>query len=254
MLRKGQAVNRLPIIIILLSLALAGCVRPGSADVTPADAGAQAGIKPEVTFTATPSSIGPGRYAQLSWDVKYADSVSIDQGIGTVEAGGKKYVRPTRTTIYTLTAKNGSAQTISPITVTFTMEGYTGILPPSDNWSGTSATTPWWLAPQQRGPLTIESLQDIIPPGAVRGGSAGGLQAVFFAIPNPVKQKQLTRLYWITLNAGRVDLLDEYNEFIKRDTEKSGSYFIALPATTTYKLRVTGATDSFDLLYTIIVE
>jgi hypothetical protein len=100
----------------------------------------------------------------------------------------------------------------------------------------------------------MESLQDVIPPGAVRGGSAGGLQAVFFALPNPVKQKQLTRLYWITLNAGRVDLLDEYNEFIKRDTEKSGSYYIALPATATYKLRVTGSTDSFDLLYTIVVE
>jgi len=222
----------------------------------PPVADGQIAVKPEVAFKTTPESIGPGGAAELSWDVKYATSISIDQGIGTVAASGKKTVNPTRTTVYTLTANNSSAETVSPVTVTFSAQGYMGILPQSDNKSGTgtSATLPPWLMQPQGGSQTLGSLQAIIPADAAKGSGAGDLQGTFYALPNPALTGQSVRLYWTTVNASRVDLLDDYNEYVKRDMSKSGNLDIIPSGTSVYKLRVTGASDTLDLRYTIKVE
>ncbi len=219
--------------------------------------GGQIAVKPEVIFTATPSTIGPGLDAELSWSVKYADSVSIDQGIGAVAAAGTMKVRPSKTTVYTLSARNNFSETVLPVTVKFTMEGFTGILPPSDNKSGAeaSATLPWWLQPyQQGGTQTLGSLQSIVPADAAKGSGAGGLQGIFYALPNPALPGQTVRLYWNTISASRVDLLDDYNEYVKKNMALSGNLDIVPSGTIIYKLRVTGASDSLDLRYTITVE
>jgi hypothetical protein len=60
------------------------------------------------SFDADPVVINPGETANLSWSIIGADQVKIDQGIGQVELRGFRHVAPSETTIYTLTAVNGS--------------------------------------------------------------------------------------------------------------------------------------------------
>ena len=59
---------------------------------------------PRCSFIANPTSIIPPASSTLSWSCQYADSCSIDQGIGSVNnVSGTKGVRPIQTTDYTLT-------------------------------------------------------------------------------------------------------------------------------------------------------
>lgn len=56
-------------------------------------------------FTATPSIIDSGTTSELSWNVKNAESVTIDHEIGSVLLSGSKSVRPKENTTYTLIAR-----------------------------------------------------------------------------------------------------------------------------------------------------
>jgi peptidoglycan-associated lipoprotein len=61
---------------------------------------------PRITqFTADPTSIQRGQSSTLRWEVSGdTNSISIDQGIGAVQATGNRRVFPTDSTTYTLTA------------------------------------------------------------------------------------------------------------------------------------------------------
>jgi len=59
-----------------------------------------------VLFSAAPSEINLGESANLKWLIKDATSLTIDQGIGEVDATGSVDLSPTKTTAYTLTATN----------------------------------------------------------------------------------------------------------------------------------------------------
>ncbi|HWQ19527.1 MAG TPA: hypothetical protein VN455_07075 [Methanotrichaceae archaeon] len=59
-------------------------------------------------FKANPVTIMPGESSTLSWSVVGAESLIIDQGIGMVELNGQRKVMPAETTIYTLSAMNGT--------------------------------------------------------------------------------------------------------------------------------------------------
>lgn len=74
--------------------------------------------QPTVNITADPPVIQKGGSAMLSWSSENADTVTIDQGIGEVQAAGTLEVSPQETTTYTIIAvgKGGTAQ--SSITVT----------------------------------------------------------------------------------------------------------------------------------------
>jgi hypothetical protein len=63
-------------------------------------------------FTVTPGMINYGETANLSWEVKGATEVSIDNGIGNVSLTGTQLVIPLETTQYTLTA-HGSEGSIN---------------------------------------------------------------------------------------------------------------------------------------------
>ncbi len=71
-------------------------------------------------FVAEPSTIQRGQSATLRWAVENADTVSIDQGIGTVPATGERRVFPSQSTTYTLTAQGpgGTATATARVTVT----------------------------------------------------------------------------------------------------------------------------------------
>jgi hypothetical protein len=81
---------------------------------------------PTVLFNANPLSVAAGGSAELTWSVKDATSISIDQGIGTVSASDKRTVKPTLTTVYTLTAKNNFGETRKPVIVTVSAGGSMG--------------------------------------------------------------------------------------------------------------------------------
>ena len=63
-------------------------------------------------FVAEPSSIDRGQSSTLRWEVTNANQISIDNGVGTVQATGTRSVYPTETTTYKLTA-NGPGGTLS---------------------------------------------------------------------------------------------------------------------------------------------
>ena len=67
---------------------------------------------PTASLTASPETIDKGQSSTLTWQTTNAADVSIDQGIGTVQASGSQQVNPTDSTTYTLTAKGaGGSQT-----------------------------------------------------------------------------------------------------------------------------------------------
>jgi hypothetical protein len=60
------------------------------------------------SFRADPMVVNPGGASNLSWSVIGAARVEIDQGVGEVALKGFMQVKPIKTTIYRLTAVNGS--------------------------------------------------------------------------------------------------------------------------------------------------
>jgi peptidoglycan-associated lipoprotein len=74
---------------------------------------------PAVTqFTADPSAIVRGQSSTLSWTVTGSvTSVSIDQGIGTVDNNGTRRVSPDNSTTYTLTATGPGGTSTAGTTV-----------------------------------------------------------------------------------------------------------------------------------------
>ena len=59
------------------------------------------------TFFADDVDFNPGGSTTLRWMTSGALSVSINQGVGSVDPDGSIVVSPTSTTIYTLTAGQG---------------------------------------------------------------------------------------------------------------------------------------------------
>ena len=76
---------------------------------------------PSITaFTAEPSSIERGQSSTLSWSVTDASNISIDNGIGTVQASGSRRVFPSASTTYTLTAAGAGGTKTATATVNVT--------------------------------------------------------------------------------------------------------------------------------------
>ncbi len=69
------------------------------------------------TFTATPAVIDAGDPVTLAWTTTMADSVTLDQGIGSVPVDGTTVVAPIRTTTYGLTATNAFGTVTKYVTV-----------------------------------------------------------------------------------------------------------------------------------------
>ena len=86
---------------------------------TPAGPDAQAIYKPlEIrAFSVSSAEILRGAPAVLSWETINARSVSIDQGIGKVEAAGFYSVSPEDLTTYTLTAQGMKGRVSRSVTL-----------------------------------------------------------------------------------------------------------------------------------------
>ena len=68
-------------------------------------------------FSNNPSTINAGGKSILFWDVTGANAVSIDNGVGVVDAAGVRVVSPATSTTYTISATNNIG-TVTKSTVT----------------------------------------------------------------------------------------------------------------------------------------
>jgi len=96
---------------VVLAMFAAGCkkkVPPPAPPPPPPPAPAPAPTRPpapSISFSAEPTSIQRSEASTLRWQVTgEVTSVSIDQGIGSVQNAGNRRVTPTNSTTYTLTA------------------------------------------------------------------------------------------------------------------------------------------------------
>ena len=69
------------------------------------------------SFTAEPSTIVKGESSTLRWSVSNATSVTIDNGIGTVQASGSRTVSPSENTTYRMTASGAGGDAVAAVTV-----------------------------------------------------------------------------------------------------------------------------------------
>jgi len=77
---------------------------------------------PRITsFTAEPDSIQRGQSSTLRWEVTgQTTNISIDQGIGVVQATGNRRVFPTGSTTYTLTVSGAGGNSTARATINVT--------------------------------------------------------------------------------------------------------------------------------------
>jgi len=75
--------------------------------------------RPTVTLQANPTTVNKGESSTLSWNSTDATQLSIDPGIGAVNAQGSTKVSPTDSTTYTITATGpgGSASATAAVSV-----------------------------------------------------------------------------------------------------------------------------------------
>jgi serine/threonine-protein kinase len=77
--------------------------------------------KPSIAlFETGADKVEQGQGVKLSWATQNANEVSIDQGVGPVEASGSREVRPGKSATYTLTAKGQGGSTSRSVQVSVT--------------------------------------------------------------------------------------------------------------------------------------
>jgi len=127
------------VVIITLTLLAAGCkkkptpvaVPTGSRTGEVAVATGRAPVgDPTVTIRANPPSIERGQSTTLTWETTNAAEVTIDNGVGTVEASGSRTVRPLQSITYRIRATNSVAVAAAEIRITVT-DNDSVTLPPS---------------------------------------------------------------------------------------------------------------------------
>jgi YVTN family beta-propeller protein len=89
----------------------------GPGGTSTADATVTVVHKPTITIAASPNPIDEGESTTLTWSSTHADSVTIDQDIGTVAVSGSMPVSPTETIVYIITASGPGGTATAGVTV-----------------------------------------------------------------------------------------------------------------------------------------
>jgi hypothetical protein len=77
-------------------------------------------LQPTVSLSANPASIAPGQSTTLTWTSTYAQSATIDQGIGSVALSGSMSITPSQNTTYTITVTGPAGTATASATVNVT--------------------------------------------------------------------------------------------------------------------------------------
>jgi peptidoglycan-associated lipoprotein len=128
-------------IAILLAAFASGCKKKAAPPPPPppppkAEAAPPPVAAPDISeFSAEPSSIERGQASTLKWSVSNANQITIDNGVGTVQASGSKGVYPNDTTTYTLRATGPGGTLSKTATVTVTVPAPAAAPAPKANLS-----------------------------------------------------------------------------------------------------------------------
>jgi peptidoglycan-associated lipoprotein len=113
------------IIVLALLIPVAGCkkkpvAQPPVPKAEPTPEPTPPPPAPTISLNAAPSAIEKGQSTTLSWETSNATGVTIDNGIGTVEASGRRTISPATSTTYVARASGpgGNATAETRVTVT----------------------------------------------------------------------------------------------------------------------------------------
>ena len=93
-------------------------------------------------FAAIPPEIVPGGSSTLSWNVEGADSVEIDNGIGSVKDKGTLRAEPRVSTTYTLRARGAASESATATVLVTVRPGASPSPTPTPSPSPTPSPTP----------------------------------------------------------------------------------------------------------------
>jgi hypothetical protein len=217
-------------------------------------------------FNADPGTIGPGEVATLSWRVEDADSVSINNGIGSVDAEGSTEVSPAVTTTYTLTATggDGSVVTADVIVNVAAVEVLYFNGDPNTITPGGIATLSWETANAVSvaidngvGSVDVNGTTEVSPlvtttytlTATGSNGDTANAQVVitvaqaeivsFYGDPQIITPGGVATLFWQTANAVSVTIDNGVG-----DVDAEGNTEVSPAVTTTYTLTATGSNGS----------
>lgn len=237
-------------------------------------------VTPVVNFTAAPSNITPGQVTVLTWDVSGADSVSIDQGIGSVTVSGTRTITPSTTTTYTLTAAGSSSSITSSAVVEVNTANTAGEISFSANpitiAAGQSSTLQWHVPGASSvvidpgiGKVAESGTMTVIPgktqtytlTASISAGSrslsttvivtSGVLPVINSFIANPVNISigQASILKWNVTGANSVSIDQGIGT-----VDMVGTKPVTPGATTTYTLTATNESGSVDATATVSIN
>ncbi len=155
------------IIIILLAVGLSGCneSRQNNDNEVVSQSQNQT-VGHIVSFDANPDEITLGETVILQWNVTGAESVSIDNGIGTFPSVGNHTISPLKTTTYTLTAHFSVPVIIGSSKATVTIEVVSSlpviISMEISEWNDTANTITWEVTKVEGGPVTDSDVDKFI--------------------------------------------------------------------------------------------
>ena len=100
---------------------------------------------PSIAIDADPPSVVAGAFSTLTWRSAHADTVTIDPGVGRVDANGSMVVFPSATTTYTVTAQGlgGTVTQTTTINVRVPEPEIAFVVDRPTIAPGTSATLSW---------------------------------------------------------------------------------------------------------------
>ena len=113
-------------VLLILLISGVGCAKkapappPPVAKETPPPPAPPPAPAPTISLNASPAAIERGQSTTLSWNSTNATSITIDNGVGTVEASGNRSVNPSSSTTFMAraTGPGGSAVAEARVTVT----------------------------------------------------------------------------------------------------------------------------------------
>ncbi|MDT8271703.1 MAG: carboxypeptidase regulatory-like domain-containing protein [Desulfomonilia bacterium] len=215
---------------------------------------------PSVQMIAEPGSIVSGQQARLSWESHHADSLVIDQGIGSVDPSGHTLVSPEITTTYTITAKGpgGSASGSATVAVcqvpTVTLDAL-----PEEVIAGQGAVLRWSSINAITG-IIDHGIGEVLPNGSVQvwpqettrytisvSGEGGVAEdstdivviqvpaVTLSAHPNPIIAGETSTLSWESEHADKAIFDQGIGE-----VACTGSHEVAPGSSTTYSISVQG--------------
>ncbi len=225
-----------------------------------------------VRFDAAPANVAPSQPATLSWVVEGASTVTIQPGIGNVDAkSGSVSVTPQQTTTYTLTASGPGGSINATATVTVGAQGSLQIVRfdanPATIQAGQQATLSWatnganqvsisgvgsvtangsvTVSPTQTTTYTLTATgangQNVTAPVTVTVTPAVTLQIGSFTATSPtIAPGGSTQLCWTVTGASSISISPSVGASSTLNPA-NGCVTVSPTTTTTYTLTATGA-------------